>query len=88
MQEKQVKLNDMVGVWWFITWRTVLVVIIVTILINLLLTAFTMLGVIDLGIFADTLTVIASIFTQIYFLRMAFNRDYKTFRLSTLAKSE
>ncbi len=88
MQEKQITLNDVVGVWWYTFWRTFVVTIFFVFITNFLLAAI-LLGVIDSGfieILSTPLTLVVSVFCQIYFLKEAINRDYKGFRLSAVSK--
>lgn len=78
--EKQVSLEDAFQVWWFIAWRTILVVIGINVLLSLLL------GVLGTG-FVDilrTASLVVAILVQVFFLKSALNRDYKNFRLSVI----
>lgn len=78
MQEKKVSLDDAMLVWWFITWRTILTVIGVYIILGLIIKFTPLKGI----AFISTLPLIISIFIQVLYFKYAINRNYKNFRLS------
>lgn len=78
MNEKKLNLEDAFQVWWFIFWRTLLVLLGVSIVMELLMNIFE----ITIGDFVGMITVTISIIVQVFFIKSAINRDYKGFRLS------
>jgi len=87
MSEKEFSLDNAMLVWWFITWRTVLVFF----AINIVSAVFeTILGPESFfGSMSGWIAIILMILTQVIFIRMAVNREYKSkkngnFRLSAV----
>jgi len=78
MEEKKVSLEDAFQIWWFIFWRTLLVIIGVNIIINLIIHF----SEISLGGLEKTISLIVSIIAQVFFIKSAINKNYKDFRLS------
>jgi len=78
MEEKKVSLEDAFQIWWFIFWRTLLVIIGVNIVINLIIHF----SEISLGGLEGTISLIISIIAQVFFIKSAINKNYKDFRLS------
>ena len=86
MEEKKVSLEDAFQVWWFIFWRTLLVIMGVNIVISLIIHF----SEISLGGLEGTISLIISIIAQVFFIKSAINKNYKNFRLSAnlLSNSE
>jgi len=80
MNEKQLTLNDAFQVWWYITWRMILVVVGVGIVLQVL----GRVGGEVVSNIVPFVSIIVSILAQVYFIRMALNRSYKGFRISVV----
>ena len=86
MQEKKMSLDDAMLVWWFVTWRTILTVIGVYIVLGLIIRFTPLKGIVPY--LPTTIPLIISIFIQVLYFKLAINRNYKNFRLSALINNE
>jgi len=84
MNENNTTLNNALVIWWFFTWRSVVVYFVME-LINFAVTTYISQNILVENILGS-LTIIVIIFTQVYFVKMACNRNYKNFRLSFTQK--
>jgi hypothetical protein len=80
MQEKEFTMNDAFQVWWFIGWRTGLTLIAV----NLLMRFIPAEGAVSEAIGA--VGIIISVLVAVYYTKLAVNRNYKSFRLLSVAR--
>ncbi len=85
MQEKNISMEDAFQVWWFIFWRTILTILVITFILSIIV-KFTKLNVGGIG---NAITLIVSILAQVFYIKSAINRNYKNFRLSaTITNSD
>ena len=82
MDEKKLTMDDVMPVWWFVTWRSILTAIGINIII-LLIAQFTPLRDIVQNLF-PFICLITTIFIQVLYFKLAINRNYKNFRLSAI----
>ncbi len=84
MQEKKITMNDAFQVWWFIGWRTGLTFVVINILVNILM------HLIPIGEAMSKIVgaadTIISVLLAVYYVKLAINRNYKGFRLSSVEK--
>ncbi len=76
--KKQISMNEATAVWWFVTWRTALTVIVLNLLLGF--AAVLVPSLAELGI-VSWVSIILSIAVSVYYFKLAINRDYKTFSL-------
>ena len=86
MQEKNVTIEDAFQIWWFIFWRTLLTAIGAGIVSSLILVLFTKAIGATAGLqpLANAACIILSVVLQVFYIKLALNRNYKNFRLSAL----
>jgi len=74
MKEKELTLNQAILIWWFLTWRVVLVSIIGGLILNFVLRLFVApelaLTIAEIG------QMLIGVAAMVYFLRSAVNRNY------------
>ena len=80
MEEKKVTMDDAFKIWWFMAWRTMLTTIGVFIVLTII---FSFIKITETTRpLVRTLCCIASLLISVYFIKIAINRNYSTFRLS------
>jgi uncharacterized membrane protein len=86
MDEKKVTMDDAFKIWWFMAWRITLTAIGVVIIFSFMLSFIKITETIKPLV--STLSCIASLLISVYYIKIAINRNYSSFRLSaTLLKN-
>lgn len=85
MQERMISMEDAFQVWWFIMWRAIVTLIVVSLALGFLINIAGLQK--SVGPLANILTLIISILVQVFFFKSAMNRNYKNFRLSAVAST-
>ena len=82
MREKELSLDDATKVWWAWVWRTLVVAIPLHLLVGYVLVST---NIQTYGA-QDWLLIIIDLAVSIYFLRLAINKEYDTFRIVAIEK--
>ncbi len=84
MQEKEFTMEDAFQVWWFIGWRTGLTLIVINLALNIL-TRMVQIGA-GVSEVMGAGGIIISVLIAVYYIKLAVNRNYKGFRLSSVVR--
>lgn len=80
MEEKKLTMDDAFKIWWFMAWRTTLTAIGIFIVLTVI---FSFVKITDaFRPLVSALSCIISLLISVYFIKIAVNRSYSTFRLS------
>lgn len=79
-------MNDAFQVWWYMIWRSALTGIAVFLVLNVIKSVAGIGSADPLSSVFSAISAITLIVVQIFYLKLAINRDYKEFRISTTAK--
>ncbi len=82
MDEKKINMEDAFQVWWFIFWRTLLTLIGISIVLSVLIK---LAGISEsFKSFVSAASLIIAIIIQVFYIKAAINRNYKSFRLTAI----